>query len=248
MSDVLVIIPTYNELENVSLMIEKVFSLSKNFHILIVDDNSPDGTADIVKSLQEKYTDNLFLLERKKKEGLGLAYISGFNWGLSKDYQYFIQMDCDFSHDPDDLLRLYNTCNKENYDMVIGSRYISGINVVNWPMSRILLSYFASKYVRFFTCMNIRDTTAGFNCYSRKVFQNINFHNIKFSGYGFQIEMKFRVWKMKFKIKEIPIIFRDRERGKSKISGGIIWEGVFGVFGLLFRSLIFRKEFKRKIK
>ena len=248
MSDVLVVIPTYNEIDNVSLMIEKIFSLTKDFHILIVDDSSPDGTGKVVKSLQKKHFDNLFLLERKKKEGLGLAYIAGFNWGLSKKYNYFIQMDCDFSHDPNDLVRLYKSCNIDKNDLAIGSRYISGINVVNWPMSRILLSYFASKYVRFFTCMNIRDTTAGFNCYSREVFENINFNKIKFSGYGFQIEMKFRVWKMGFKIKEIPIIFRDRERGKSKISGGIIWEGVFGVFGLLLRSLIFRKEFKRKIK
>jgi len=246
MSDALVIIPTYNELENISLMVEEVFSLTEKFHILIVDDRSPDGTGATVKSLQKKYTEKLFLIERDEKKGLGLAYISGFNWGLSKDYKYFFQMDCDFSHDPNDLVRLYDECKKENTDMVIGSRYISGVNVVNWPMSRILLSYFASKYVRFFTGMNIRDTTAGFNCYKREVFENINFNKIKFIGYGFQIEMKFRVWKMKFKIKEIPIIFRDRERGKSKISGGIIWEGVFGVFGLLFRSILFRKEFKRK--
>jgi len=246
MTTSLIIIPTYNESQNVSLMIEKIFSLYAHFHILVVDDSSPDGTADSVKVLQRKYGSNLFLLQREKKVGLGAAYIAGFKWGLEKKYDFFFQMDCDFSHDPKDLIRLHNVISNEEADMVIGSRYITGVNVVNWPMSRVLLSYFASKYVQFFTRMKIADSTAGFNGYKREILENIDFKQIKFIGYGFQIDMKYRTWKMDYKIKEIPIIFRDREKGDSKISNKIIWEGVFGVFRLVIRNLFFPKEFKRK--
>ena len=246
MSDSLIIIPTYNESQNVILMIEKIFSLYSHFHVLIVDDSSPDGTGQRVKALQKKYESNLFLLQRQKKVGLGAAYIAGFNWGLQKKYNFFFQMDCDFSHDPKDLIRLHKVLTKDESDMVVGSRYITGVNVVNWPMSRVLLSYFASKYVRFFTRMKISDSTAGFNGYKRDILENIDFQKIKFIGYGFQIEMKYRTWKMDYKIKEIPIIFRDREKGESKISNKIIWEGVFGVFRLVIRNLFFSKEFQRK--
>ncbi len=243
----LVIIPTYNEAENVITMIKKVFSIhGKKFDILIVDDSSPDGTASLVKKLIKKHQPQLYLLERDKKIGLGAAYISGFNWGLENKYDYFFQMDCDFSHDPNDLKRLHNVISNNEADMVVGSRYISGVNVVNWPMSRVLLSYFASKYVRFFTRIKIADSTAGFNGYKREILENIDFRKIKFMGYAFQIEMKYRSWKMNFKIKEIPIIFRDRELGDSKISKKIIWEGVFGVFRLIFRNMFFSNEFKRK--
>ena len=246
MSESLIIIPTYNESQNVILMIEKIFSLYSHFHVLIVDDSSPDGTGQCVKGLQKKYESNLFLLQREKKVGLGAAYIAGFYWGLQKKYNFFFQMDCDFSHDPKDLIRLHKVLAQDESDMVIGSRYITGVNVVNWPMSRVLLSYFASKYVRFFTRMKISDSTAGFNGYKRDILENIDFQKIKFIGYGFQIEMKYRTWKMDYNIKEIPIIFRDREKGESKISNKIIWEGVFGVFRLVIRNLLFSKEFQRK--
>ena len=246
MSDSLIIIPTYNESQNVNSMIEKLFSLYNNFHILIVDDSSPDGTGQCVKDLQKTYGSKLFLLERQKKVGLGAAYIAGFNWGLKKKYDFFFQMDCDFSHDPKDLIRLHTVLSKNEAEMVIGSRYITGVNVVNWPMSRVLLSYFASKCVRFFTRIKVSDSTAGFNGYKRNILENIDFKKIKFIGYGFQIEMKYRTWKMNYNIKEIPIIFRDREKGDSKISNKIIWEGVFGVFRLVIRSMFFPNEFKRK--
>ena len=239
----LIVIPTYNEFENITLMIQSVFSISPQSHILVVDDSSPDGTADGVRKLQEEYHDQLFLLERKEKKGLGTAYIEGFKWGLEKSYQYFFQMDCDFSHDPNDLVRLYNYTLKYNLDLCIGSRYISGINVVNWPMSRVLLSYFASFYVRCLTGMNIKDPTAGYKLYRRIVLETIPLDNVEFVGYAFQIEMKFRTWKKGFKIMELPIIFKDRERGESKLNSSIIKEAVFGILKMKIKS-IFSSNYK----
>lgn len=240
MSDSIVIIPTYNEIENVEAMIRKVFSLKKEFHLLIIDDGSPDGTADIVKKLQQEFSGKLHLEQRKGKLGLGTAYIHGFKWALNKSYQYIFEMDCDFSHDPDDLIKLYNACANEGFDLSIGSRYIKGVNVVNWPMGRVLMSYYASAYVRFITGMNIRDTTSGFKCYTRAVIDTIKLDAIKFKGYAFQIEMKFTAWKFGFKIKEVPIIFTDRQEGVSKMSGGIFKEAVFGVIQMKVESW-FRK-------
>lgn len=236
MSDSIVIIPTYNEIENINAMIHKVFSLDKDFHVLIIDDGSPDGTADIVKSLQQKFSGKLHLEERAGKLGLGTAYIHGFKWALKKDYSYIFEMDCDFSHNPEDLQKLYNACAVGGADMAIGSRYIKGVNVVNWPMGRVLMSYYASAYVRFITGMNIRDTTSGFKCYTRKVIETINIDGIKFKGYAFQIEMKFTAWKFGFKIKEEPIIFTDRQEGVSKMNGGIFKEAVFGVIQMKIES------------
>lgn len=233
----LVIIPTYNEIENISTMINTVFSLSDDVHILIVDDSSPDGTAKEVIGLQSKYQNRLFLLERSEKRGLGTAYIAGFKWGLNKSYSYFFQMDCDFSHNPNDLNRLYALSNNKNLDLCIGSRYISGINVVNWPLSRVLLSYFASFYVRIITGMNIKDPTAGFKLYKRKVLESIDLNSVEFVGYAFQIEMKFRVWKKRFKICELPIVFKDREKGLSKLNSSIIKEAVFGVVKMKIKSM-----------
>ena len=224
----LVIIPTYNEKENVEKMIRKVFSLETLFHLLIVEDNSPDGTAEIVKKLMKEFPDKLHILERKGKLGLGTAYIAGFKWALEKDYDFIFEMDCDFSHNPDDLEQLYRTA-AEGADVVIGSRYVSGINVVNWPLGRVLMSYFASMYVRIVTGMNVRDTTAGFKCFRRKVLETIDFEKIKLIGYGFQIEMKFTAYKLGFKIVEIPIVFTDRKEGTSKMSGGIFNEALWGV-------------------
>ncbi len=243
MSDSIVIIPTYNEKENIEKIIRKVFSLEKQFHILIVEDNSPDGTAEIVKNLILEFPEKLFIEERKGKLGLGSAYIHGFKWGLQKNYEYFFEMDADFSHNPEDLLRLFDACKNKEADLAIGSRYSNGVNVVNWPMGRVLMSYYGSVYVRFITRLPIRDTTAGFKCYKRIVLENIDFNSIKHFGYGFQIEMKFNTWKLGFKIIEMPIIFTDRTEGTSKMSKGIFREAVFGVIGLKFRS-IFRK-FKR---
>ncbi|MGB7842020.1 MAG: polyprenol monophosphomannose synthase [Salinimicrobium sp.] len=237
MPDGIVIIPTYNEKENIERIIKNVFSLQRNFHILVVDDNSPDGTAAIVKSLQTVFDDRLFLIERTGKSGLGTAYISGFKWVLRKEYSYIFQMDADFSHNPNDLIRLYNACKKEGADVSIGSRYKTGVNVVNWPMSRVLLSWMASKYVRLITAMPIEDTTAGFVCYRREVLERIHLDKIKFVGYAFQIEMKFKAYLAKFKIIEVPVIFTDRTRGTSKMSGSIIWEAVFGVIKMKFNSL-----------
>ncbi len=221
-------------------MIRKVFSLPKVFHVLIIDDGSPDGTASVVKRLMSEYSDKLFIEERKGKLGLGTAYIHGFKWGIKKSYNYIFEMDCDFSHNPDDLLKLYSACADGGADLAIGSRYITGVNVVNWPMKRVLMSYYASAYVRIITGMSIRDTTAGFKCYNRKVLETIELDKIKFMGYAFQIEMKFTAWKCGFKIKEVPIIFYDRTEGESKMSGKIFREAIIGVIEMRFKSL-FRK-------
>lgn len=240
MSDSIVIIPTYNEKENIEKIIRKVFSLEKDFHVLVVEDNSPDGTAAIVKSLMEEFPGQLFIEERKGKLGLGTAYIHGFKWSLKKGYDYTFEMDADFSHNPDDLIRLYNACAVDGADMSIGSRYISGVNVVNWPMGRVLMSYFASYYVRFITRMKVRDTTAGFKCYTRKVLESIRLDKIKFVGYAFQIEMKFVTWKLGFKIKEVAVIFTDRTEGESKMNSSIFKEAILGVIDLRIRGMFNR--------
>ncbi len=240
MSDSLVIIPTYNEKENVENIIRAVFSLPKSFHVLIIEDNSPDGTAEIVQSLQKEFPEQLHMIQRKGKLGLGTAYIAGFKWALKHGFEYIMEMDADFSHNPQDLLRLHHACAEEGADLAIGSRYISGVNVVNWPMGRVILSYYASAYVRFITRMKVRDTTAGFKCYKRKVLETINLDKIKMKGYAFQIEMKFTTWKFGFTIKEVPIIFTDRQDGTSKMSGGIFNEAVWGVIKMKWKSL-FRK-------
>ncbi len=237
MQDTLVIIPTYNEKENIENMVKAVFSLEKSFDILVVDDNSPDGTAEIVKKLQTAYPNRLFLEIRKNKNGLGTAYIHGFKWALSKKYNYIIEMDADFSHNPKDLIRLYRACNDYGADVSIGSRYSKGVNVVNWPMNRVLMSYFASKYVRFITRIPIHDTTAGFVCYKREVLETINFDRIKFIGYAFQIEMKFKAWKHGFNIKEVSVIFTDRTLGESKMDSSIIGEAIFGVIKMKLKGL-----------
>lgn len=238
MPESLVIIPTYNEIENIGDLIHKVFSLPVFFHILVVDDNSPDGTAALVKKLKsEEFDDRLFILEREEKQGLGTAYISGFKWAIAQGYQYVFEMDADFSHNPDDLVRLYNACSKKGYDLAIGSRYISGANVVNWPLKRVLLSYYASRYVSIITGMNIRDATAGFVCYKIEVLKTIELDKIKFKGYAFQIEMKFLTWLYDFKIIEIPIIFTDRTRGESKMNKKIIKEAFWGVIQMKLNSL-----------
>ena len=238
MQDAIVIIPTFNEIENIEAIIRAVFSQEKKFHILVVDDNSPDGTGNKVKSLRSEFENRLFLLERKHKTGLGTAYIEGFRWCLTKEYQYIFEMDADFSHDPKDLIKLYNACHLDGADLSIGSRYVDGVNVVNWPMSRVLMSYGASKYVRLITQMPISDTTAGFVCYKRHVLEAIDLNTVKFVGYAFQIEMKFKAYLKKFKIVEVPVIFTDRTKGKSKLSGGIISEAIFGVLTMKFKSLI----------
>lgn len=232
-SDSIVIIPTYNEKENIEKIIRAVFALEKCFHILVIDDGSPDGTAAIVKGLmQQEFTDRLFLIERTGKLGLGTAYIAGFKWGLAQGYDYIFEMDADFSHAPSDLPRLYSACADEGYDLAIGSRYISGVNVVNWPMGRVLMSYFASKYVRFITGFKVHDTTAGFKCYRRRVLETIDLDAIRFKGYAFQIEMKFTTYKCGFKIKEVPVIFVNRVEGVSKMNSGIFGEAFFGVMRL----------------
>lgn len=238
MADAIVIIPTYNEIENIEAIIRAVLAQEKAFHILVVDDNSPDLTALKVKELQKEFKDQLFLLERKEKTGLGTAYIEGFKWCIEKKYDYIFEMDADFSHNPNDLIKLYNACHNEGADLSIGSRYIDGVNVVNWPMGRILLSYGASIYVRVITRMKIRDTTAGFVCYKRNVLETIDLDAIKFVGYAFQIEMKFKAYLKHFKIVEVPVIFTDRIKGKSKMSGGIISEAIFGVLKMKFKSLL----------
>ncbi len=237
MKDSLVIIPTYNEKENAEKIIRKVFSLPKEFDVLIVEDNSPDGTASIVRKLMEEFPERLFMEERKGKLGLGTAYIHGFKWALNRGYSYVFEMDADFSHNPDDLLRLYDACAVQGADVAIGSRYIKGVNVVNWPMGRVLMSYFASYYVRLITGMHIMDTTAGFKCYKRKLLETIDFNRIKFTGYAFQIEMKYTAWKLGFRIIEVPIIFTDRTEGQSKMSRGIFKEAIIGVIQLRFKRI-----------
>ena len=232
-SDGIVIIPTYNEKENIERIIREVFKLPMNFHILVIDDGSPDGTAAIVKQLIEReFGDRLFIIERSGKLGLGTAYIAGFKWGIERKYNYIFEMDADFSHAPTDLPRLYDACEYDGYDLAIGSRYVSGVNVVNWPMGRVLMSYFASKYVRFITGLPVHDTTAGFKCYKRRVLETIDLDAIRFKGYAFQIEMKFTDYKCGFKIKEVPVIFVNRVFGTSKMSGGIFSEALWGVIRL----------------
>ena len=237
MSDSLIIIPTYNEKENVEKIIREIFSLEKSFHILIVDDGSPDGTASIVKTLQKENSEQLHIEERTGKLGLGTAYIHGFKWALAKDYQFIFEMDADFSHNPDDLIRLYNANTNEGGDLSIGSRYVKGVNIVNWPMARLLMSFFASKYVKFITGMPIHDSTAGFKCYKRKVLETINFDKIQFVGYAFQIEMKFKAWKYGFNVVEVPVVFTDRTEGESKMSSGIFMEAVIGVMQMKLKSI-----------
>ena len=237
MSDALVIIPTYNEKENIERMVRKVFSLPIEVDLLIVDDGSPDGTGQIVKTLQQEFGTRLHLLERSGKNGLGTAYIAGFGYALERHYQYIFEMDCDFSHNPEDLAKLYKACKDDGADLAIGSRYVTGVNVVNWPMSRVLLSYYASAYVRFVTNMAVRDATAGFKCYTRKVLETVDLDRIKFKGYAFQIEMKFVAWKLGFTLREVPIIFTERLEGVSKMSGGIVREAALGVIDMRLRAL-----------
>ncbi|SFC86086.1 polyprenol monophosphomannose synthase [Algibacter pectinivorans] len=242
MSKTVVIIPTYNEVENIEAIIRAVFSQSPILHVLIVDDNSPDLTALKVKELQKEFSDKLFLEVRKEKSGLGTAYIHGFKWSLSKNYDYIFEMDADFSHNPKDILRLYHACHIEGADLAVGSRYKTGVNVVNWPMNRVLMSYGASKYVRLITGMKIHDTTAGFVCYKRQVLENIDLNTIEFIGYAFQIEMKFKAYLKGFKIVEVPVIFTDRTLGESKLHSGIISEAIFGVISMKLKSLFKKRE------
>ena len=232
----LVIIPTYNELDNIRPMIDKVFSLPEKFDLLVIDDGSPDGTAEIVRERQKAYPESLHLIERQGKLGLGTAYLTGFRWALEHGYDYVFEMDCDFSHNPDDLIRL-SAAAAERADLVIGSRYVTGVNVVNWPMKRVLMSYYASAYVRAVTGMPVRDATAGFVCYSAKLLRAMDMDAVEMKGYGFQVEMKYTAWKLGFRIKEVPIIFTERTQGASKMSGGIFREAFFGVLGLPFRSI-----------
>ncbi len=244
MSDSIVLIPTYNEKENIEKIVRVVFSLEHAFDILVIDDGSPDGTAQIVKNMQAEFEGRLHVLERSGKQGLGRAYIAGFKWALERTYQYVFEMDADFSHNPNDLLRLYAACHDEGADVAIGSRYVSGVNVVNWPMGRVLMSYFASKYVRIVTGLPIADTTAGFKCYRREVLETIELDKIKFVGYAFQIEMKFTAYKCGFTIKEVPIVFVNRELGTSKMSGGIFSEALLGVIRLKLQS--FTRKYPKK--
>ncbi|MFT6825779.1 MAG: dolichol-phosphate mannosyltransferase [Patiriisocius sp.] len=242
MSNALVVIPTYNEKENIERLLRTIMLLQRDFDMLVVDDNSPDGTSVLVQKLAVAFPDRIYLLKRDAKLGLGTAYIAGFKWALTRSYSYIFEMDADFSHNPKDLLRLYNACEHEDCDMAIGSRYVTGVNVVNWPMNRVLLSWGASRYVRWVTGMNIDDTTAGFICYKRHVLEAINLDAIKFVGYAFQIEMKFKTYLSKFKIKEIPVIFTDRTKGVSKMNKGIISEAIFGVLAMKLKSIFNRLE------
>ena len=233
----IVIIPTYNEIENIESIVRAVFALHKSFHILVVDDNSPDRTADKVIALQKEFANQLFIEQRTKKAGLGTAYVHGFKWALARDYEFIFEMDADFSHNPNDLEKLHDACHFEGANVAIGSRYVTGVNVVNWPLSRVLLSYFASVYVRMITGMKIMDATAGFICYHRKVLESINLDKIKFIGYAFQIEMKYRAFSKNFIIQEVPVIFTDRTKGQSKMSSSIIKEAIFGVLSLRVKKL-----------
>ena len=244
----LVIIPTYNEKENIENIIRAVFNQPLSFHILIIEDGSPDGTAAIVKKLQQEFPEKLFMVERQGKLGLGTAYITGFKWGLANGYDYIFEMDADFSHNPTDLARLYDACANMGADVAIGSRYITGVNVVNWPIGRVLMSYFASKYVRFVLGMKIADTTAGFKCYRREVLETIGLDKIRFKGYAFQVEMKFTAYKCGFKLTEVPIIFINRELGTSKMSGGIFGEAFFGVIQLKLNSWFRKFPVKQKTR
>ncbi|MDR2947964.1 MAG: polyprenol monophosphomannose synthase [Prevotella sp.] len=237
MSDSIVIIPTYNEKENIEAIIRTVFDLPKEFDILVIDDGSPDGTAAIVKDLQHEFSNRLHIIERAGKLGLGTAYIAGFKWTLERDYGYIFEMDADFSHNPNDLLRLYDACTNDGADLAVGSRYYSGVNVVNWPMGRVLMSYFASRYVRIITGMKVHDATAGFVCYRRIVLETIDLDNIRFKGYAFQVEMKYTAYCLKFKIKEVSIVFVNRMLGTSKMNSGIFAEGVFGVITMRLRQM-----------
>ena len=236
----LIVIPTYNEIDNISAMIDKIFSLDLEFDLLVIDDGSPDGTADVVKRRQAEFPSRLHLIQREGKLGLGTAYLRAFRWALERDYDYVFELDCDFSHNPDDLARLYAAAIDGN-DVVVGSRYIKGVNVVNWPMSRLLMSYFASKYVRLITRMPVKDATAGFVCYSRKALETIDLDLIQMNGYGFQIEMKYTAWRLGMKIKEVSIVFTERQEGASKMNGGIFGEAFFGVMKLPFRRIKPRK-------
>ena len=241
-ADSIVIIPTYNERENIENIIRAVFGLEHGFHILVVEDGSPDGTANIVRELQKEFPERLHMIERSGKLGLGTAYIAGFKWALEREYEYIFEMDADFSHNPNDLPRLYAACHDGGNDVSIGSRYVSGVNVVNWPMGRVLMSYFASKYVRLITGLPIHDTTAGFVCYRRRVLQTLNLDSIRFKGYAFQIEMKFTAYKYGFRIKEVPVIFINRELGTSKMNSSIFGEAMFGVIRLKWESLFKKYE------
>ena len=245
-SDSVIIIPTYNEKENIERMIRTLLALEHGFDVLVVDDGSPDGTAAIVKRLQDEFEDRVFLIERSGKLGLGTAYIAGFKWALNAGYEYIFEMDADFSHNPDDVPRLYEACAKDGADLSVGSRYVTGVNVVNWPMGRVLMSYFASKYVRLITGLPVYDTTAGFNCYRRSVLETIDLDAIRFKGYAFQIEMKFVTHKCGFTIKEVPVIFVNRVLGVSKMSGGIFSEAFFGVISLKVNSWFKRYPQKKK--
>ena len=236
MNEVLIIIPTYNEGENIIKIIESIFTIHQDINVLVVDDNSPDGTSSKVKEVISKFNKKLNLITRKSKMGLGTAYLEGFNWAINNNFSYIISMDADFSHDPSDILRLYDSCTNQKNDICIGSRYIKGINVVNWPLQRIILSYFASLYVRLVTGMNIKDPTSGFVCYSVKSLKKLDLNEVKFNGYAFQIEMKFKLFLKKLRLTEIPIIFTDRKFGKSKLNSSIIGEAVFGVISMKFKS------------
>lgn len=247
MSDALVIIPTYNEIENIANIIDAVMKLPDNFNVLVIDDASPDGTQNAVRDKISQYPERVFLETREGKLGLGTAYIHGFKWALERGYEYVIEMDADFSHNPEDLPRLYHECKYKNADMAIGSRYITGVNVVNWPMGRVLMSYFASMYVRLITRMPLRDSTAGFVCYRANVLKDLNLDNIQFKGYAFQIEMKFKTWCKKYKIVEVPIIFVNRRLGTSKMNSSIFGEAIFGVVSLKAKALLKKEDFKPSV-